>query len=297
MENSLQFLILFLSICFLIIPLTIILFFQVIKFFQKPKLDKQWDSLFKHLPEISHNEKTGEIFVKNIRNTKYKENSEFKNEVNFLNKHYNLNNLSKIWLMLNPWAPFQSHAILSFQFGEHILESTFLTASYEVRKVNPLDFYTSQTVFKNFEGHYILATENDVLYVRTNIRKDNKLYLFPLNIEKEKCQKIFLNLTKEINSYSKQPFFYRIWRRNCLTETFKFFKQEKILNYSFFGLLNAPKLIYKNNLVENISQEKEIPFKEFLEKNKIHVPVNAKQDEHFSFKIRELFINRNHTTN
>lgn len=284
--------IIFLEFLFLV-PITFLAFFlsffQIIKFFQKPSLTKKWNSLCENLPKIIFSKNTqenGEVLVKNIRDAKYKNNSEFENQVNFLNKKYNLNNISKIWMMLNPWAPFQTHVILSFQFGESLPDASFLTVSYEVRKLNSVDFYTSQTIFKNFEGFYILATEEDVFYVRTNIRKDENLYLFPLNISKEKSQEIFLNLAEQINSYAKKPVFYRVFRRNCLTETFKLFKQAKVLNYSYFDLFNVMKLIYKSNFVENFSN-KEKSFDEFSKIYKVKVPVKSEPDKHFSLKIRE----------
>lgn len=263
-------------------------FFQFIKLLQKPSLSRNWSSLCENLPKIIFSEKSEkeDVFVKNIRNAVYKNNSEFDNEVEFLNKKYKLRNISKIWMMANPWAPFQTHIILSFQFGDNIFDASFLTLSYEVRKLAAVDFYTSQTIFKNFEGFYVAATEEDVFYVRTNIRKDENLYLFPLNIDKEKSQKIFLDFAEEINNYSKKPIFYRIWRRNCLTETFKFFKKEGILNYSYFNLFNIMKLIYKNNFVENFSN-KDKTFKEFLEMYKVKVPIkNVHQNKDFSLKIR-----------
>lgn len=262
----------------------IFLFAQVIIFFRKAKLNRDWDSLHKLLPEIIYNQHNGEVFVRNVRNAKYNPAFEFENKVGYQNKRYNLKDLSKLWILVNPYATLQSHVILSFQFGDKITHASFLTLSYELRKTYAEDFSTTQTLYKIFEGYYLLATEEDVFYVRTNIRKnDGDYYLYELNIPKESLDKLFLAFVKRVNSYFSKALKYQFFSRNCLTEIFTVMKEENILKYNYFDYFFVRNLLNKNKeLIKSV--------------HKIENTKNLKPDENYSLHLR-LSIDRNHLGN
>lgn len=251
--------------------------FQVIKLFQKPKIFRNWDNLHKLLPHTNYNNTTGELFINNIRNAKYNPIFESENRVEYIDKKYNLKDLSKLWILTNPFGFLQTHCLFSFQFGENIENANFLTLSYELRKENGKEFSSRKVLYKLFEGYYILATEQDVFYVRTNIRKnDGEYFLYELNIEKQKLKNIFLELTERINNYSKKAYKYKFLTRNCLTETLDVLRQEKIIKYNYFDYFFINRMLRKNN----------------LRSHKIVNTKDLKPDENYSFLIR----NRNHFT-
>ena len=66
----------------------------------------------------------------------------------------------------------------------------------------------------NYEIFYILADEQDLLYLRTNIRKD-PVMLYPLRLPREAVQEVFKSVVGGINDFYERPAFYRIFSRNC----------------------------------------------------------------------------------
>lgn len=275
----------------LILFLTFFLTIQIFKILQKPKLKRDWYPLFSKLPNINlaHIHSTGEIFIKNVRNTKYSE-SESVSKVNYTHKKYNLSNIKKLWVFVAPYGPLQSHIIFSFEFGSEHTPASFLTISYELRKTNILDFNIYKTLFTNFEGFYLVATEEDVIYLRTSIRKDGDVYLYPLDLSKDQVKRVFLNLCSEINTYETHPKFYRILHRNCLTEMLKHLKNEKLLKYNFLKLLNVNRLIFKSHLIQKI-KDREVSLDSFKETHKIKVShdlnLDTLQEGVFSFLVRK----------
>lgn len=250
------------------------LLFQFYKFLQYPKLERHWHPLFLKLPEISIDEKEV-VLVKNVRNALYNNPDEFNATVSYENKKYSLKELQNLWIYVCNYGFLQNHLIFSFEFGTGG-ERKFLTISYELRKVNPVDFTISKVLFNNFEGHYICATEQDVVFVRTSLRKGEPLHLYKVVTEIDKIRTVFTCMTEQVNTYLTQPKFYRLIYRNCVTEVLKFLKREEILNYSFFDLLWVDKFFSKQkNLVRTSAKPFDDPNKTLL------------QDDTFSNKIRE----------
>jgi hypothetical protein len=250
------------------------LLFQFYKFLQYPKLQRHWHPLFLKLPEISIDEKEV-VLVKNVRNALYNNPDEFNATVSYENKKYSLRELQNLWIYVCNYGFLQNHLIFSFEFGTGD-ERKFLTISYELRKVNPVDFTISKVLFNNFEGHYICATEQDVVFVRTSLRKGEPLHLYRVVTEIDKIRTVFTCMTEQVNTYLTQPKFYRLIYRNCVTEVLKFLKREEILNYSFFDLLWVDKFFSKQKNLVRISA------KPFDDPNKTLL-----QDDTFSNKIRE----------
>jgi hypothetical protein len=268
-----------------IIYLVGILYGQILGLFIRPKLNRAWNPLFEKLGEIDIIE-NGEIFVRNIRNARYNPVFEFENKVTYLNKKYNLNDLEQLWLIVNPYAPLQSHVLLTFQFGEDSQLKSFLSISYEVRKTDVENFNASNAVFKPYEGMFILATEEDTVFVRTNIRENNNVYLFPLNIQKEKIQNVFRKLSEKINMYNKKAYSYKPFSRNCLTEIFTTLYEVGIINTkNKFRYLNILRLLYSQNIVSGSDKLNYTNFKK-----KFYITTKARSypaDAFFSINIRK----------
>jgi len=262
-----------------------ILYGQILGLFFHPKLNRAWNPLFEKLGEIDIKE-NGEVYVKNIRNARYNPVFEFENKVTYLNKKYNLNDLEKLWITVNPYAPLQSHVLLTFQFGGAYQVKGFLNISYEVRKTDAVNFNATNALFKPYEGMYLLSTEEDTIYVRTNVREATKVYLLPLKTEKEKIQNVFKELSEKINLYNKNAFMYKPFNRNCLTEIFMPLYDAKIVSTKNpFKYLDVLWLLYAQKIVEGTENSNYTNFKK-----KHFITDKAKKypaDEFFSFNIRK----------
>jgi hypothetical protein len=216
--------------------LVTIILFDILKKIWKPKLNRKWDNLDKLLPSISLNEKSGEMFVKNIRNARYNPVFEFEYKVEYLSKKYNLSDLCKLWVIKNNLG-------FSFQFGADLHSASFLTVFYEVRKVDAVNFSLPQVLYKFFEGYYLLATEQDAFFVRTNIRSDgNKNLIYEIEMNKEKLQKIFLEFVKKINQYEQHAYEYKFYKRSLLSEVFRNLKKNESVQIKKYRIKNTNNL-------------------------------------------------------
>jgi hypothetical protein len=261
--------------------------FQIIKILGRPSMNRDWSGLHTRLPTIKIDDH-GEMFVHNVRNFTYNQIFEYEFKEKWENKRYNFNKLKRLWMAVNPYQFLQSHVLLSFEFEDDI----FLTVSYEIRKVSLEDFKATNLIWTNFEGLYLVSSENDTLYVRTNVRKEyeqGSIYLFPIIADKIQIQSLFLDLMQEINEYSKKPKFYSFFYRNCVTEIFKHLKKARIFEYSSpLELSFMMWFLYKSKKIEGAGN---VSFNKF--KEKYYVTEKAQKlrnDSHFSVNIRKDLI-------
>lgn len=276
------FFLIFSPICFIILIVFIAQFF---KLFQIPKLSKNWASLHQKLGEIKIN-KNNEVFAQNVRNTTYNKNYAWDYSVKFLNKKYNLNDINKLWIFVNHYGFAQSHTIFSFEFNSHNYTSSFLTISYDIRKTSMENFEIYKPIVRNFEGFYLLATEQDTLFLRTNILDPENCYLYPTNLSKQEVKQVFLSFVEEIDLYKNKPHFYRICSKNCLSEMFKHLKKGRALKYTKFNLLNLNYLLFNSKLIADSGTNNDLSFDKFKEKYKLKPSLSLKQNEEYSVVIR-----------
>ncbi len=173
----------------------------------RPKLHRQWEQFHKELPEVVV-DANGVAMIKNIRHARYTE--EFKYDLAYSSDIFNITHVKRVWFAIEPYARFQAHTFLSFEFTD----GRFLSLSVEVRKTNAEDFWGWQVLVWNYEIFYVLADEQDVLYLRTNIRKDH-VHLYPLTLTPNESQAVFRSVLESVNTYAHKPFWYRLLKRNC----------------------------------------------------------------------------------
>lgn len=61
-----------------------------------------------------------------------------------------------------------------------------------------------------------MATENDIIQLRTNYRK-NQVYMYPIKTDKEKIQLLFRSMLIRADKLSREPEFYNTVWNNCTT--------------------------------------------------------------------------------
>jgi len=149
-----------------------------------------------------------------------------------------LSKLEKIILHSIPFGfrKWLSHLILEFKFSDwkHI----FL--SVEARRQPGEWFETWKWLFPHYWLIFIWWTENDLIWLRKNIRKD-KIYSWELNIEKAKMQKWFLYFIQRTNKLIKEPEYYNVIYSNCTTNLYDALKMfsEKNIKFSWEIVLSA----------------------------------------------------------
>jgi hypothetical protein len=178
---------------------------------QKPSLHRDWDPIDAVLPTITWNSETN-VTIKNIRNHLWTTDKEF--TARYYEDTFDLNKLTAVDYVLTPFSEKDgpAHTMLTFTFedGKHI------AISGEIRKERGESFDAVGGILNQYELIYVIASEEDVIKLRTNYRK-NDVYVYPINTPKEKIQGLFRSMLIRADKLTKEPEFYNTLWNNCTT--------------------------------------------------------------------------------
>ncbi len=254
--------------------------YVVIYVFKTPSNDRDWEEDQKILPYAEIQDDSIKIF--NIRNFKYS--SETSYEKAYYDKTFQLDDLEKVYFVVEPFSDFAgaAHTFLSFEFTN----DTFVSISVEIRKEKGEAFSALTGLFNNYELMYVIADENDAVKLRSNFRKD-KVYLFPVNAGKEKIKKLFMDMLKRTNSLKDNPEFYNTLYNTCTTNIMHHVNviSPKKIPFSYKVLFPgySGELAYDLELIETT-----LPYEEAKSKYLINERAMKYADDiNFSRKIRE----------
>lgn len=207
---------------------------------------KQWIDIHATQPDATVNLGQPDTFaLSHIRNSTYR-GDEFANySIEWISGSYAAQDVVRVWFIENNYGPMQSHIMLTFEFtGDR-----FLTVSVEVRKENARDFEIWHVLFKTFHVFYILATEYDIVYLRTHIRK-SPTYRYELNLTKEQREKLFSNICKAIHTtYDNNPV-YKVFRTDCVNTLLKNFRDVGIPVKKYFWDWSPTRVLYRSGLIK-----------------------------------------------
>ncbi len=176
----------------------------------KPTHNKIWADGTNKLPSVTVD--NNKIHIRNIRDFIYTSETDY--QINYLDKSYDLNNLTKLDYILSYWDGNKAIAHTMFSFGFNNGEN--LAISVEVRHKKGEEYGGFAGLYKQFELIYVLATERDILQLRTNFRQED-VYRYPLNIPQETIHELFNIVIARVNALHETAEFYNTLSQNCLT--------------------------------------------------------------------------------
>ncbi len=256
----------------------VILLLILFKKITNPKLNKNWIELHKVLPEFDLRDQTG-VFIKNVQKAIYNPVYEFEYKLEYLHKKFNLQDIKDVWFFEVNYAPMQSHIMVSFEF----LGGKFLCISPEVRKANQQDFEVWHVLTKKFSIFYRIAVEEDLVYLRTNIRH-SPVNMHLLDISDQQKKDLFLSIANRANNMLKEDLIYELFKSDCVNTLLKDFRAANIKVDKKFWDWSATRVLYRSGLIK----EKHMSLSEAFKKSLI----NSKTayllpNENYSFKIRQ----------
>jgi Domain of unknown function (DUF4105) len=139
--------------------------------------------------------------------------------------------------------------MLSFSFSG----GQSLVISSELRKERGESFDAVKWVLNQYEIQYIIASEDDVIKLRTNYRK-NEVYMYPIDTTKEKIQQLFHSMLIRADKLTREPEFYNTLWNNCTTSVLQHanaLRHEK-LSGGIYTLLpsHSDEIIYRAGLID-----------------------------------------------
>ncbi len=255
-------------------------------FITNPSLSRNWSPDQAVMPSI-HFLDDNKIQINNVRNINYRTTRDY--DLNFYDRTIDLNDVESAWLCISPFGGFGvAHTFVSFG----LKDGTYLAISIEIRRKLKQKFHPVKAFFRQFEMMYVIADENDVIKVRTNVIKAT-VRLFPIQTEKVRVQAVFLDMLKRADKLGKEPEFYNTIWNNCTTNIIKHTKRfsEKpipLWDYRYLIPEDIDKIAYRLNMIDT-----HLPYKEAREHFDITKIAQASDDtKDFANAIRSEIVLR-----
>ncbi|OLP43470.1 DUF4105 domain-containing protein [Rhizobium oryziradicis] len=159
------------------------------------------------------------VTLQNVRNFNWTSDSAA--DAKWETRQYDLNKLNEADMVLSYWGMDAiAHTLVSFGFedGQRVVFSV------ETRREKTESYSSIAGFFKTYELAFLAADERDILYLRTNMRKEDT-YLYPLDIPKQAMRALFLNYVNSADQLARQPKFYDTITTNCTTVVFDLARQ------------------------------------------------------------------------
>lgn len=171
--------------------------------------NRDWRPEVTNLPRIEINK--DEVTIHNFRNAKWHEG---RVTANWQTRNYDLNKLSSLHLIVEPFndSKLMAHTMLDFGFQDqgHVI------VSIEARKEIDEEYSLVAGALRQFELIYIFGDEKDLLTLRALVR-GSALHLYPIKAEPEFLADLFRDLAMSANALHDEPKFYHTLRDNCTT--------------------------------------------------------------------------------
>jgi hypothetical protein len=182
----------------------------------RPSLDRDW------APDVARTVtgriETGNggtvVTLDNVRNFRWT--TDQAAEPVWESRRYDLDTITGTDLVLSYWGMDAiAHTLVSFGFAD----GRHLVFSVEIRRETDEAFSSIAGFFKSYELAFIAADESDILYLRTNMRREDT-YLYPLDLSRQAAAALFLTYVDAANTRAVEPAFYDTLTTNCTTVIF-----------------------------------------------------------------------------
>lgn len=177
-----------------------------------PRNDRDWNP---EVARILDYEQHGNLItLHNVRNFNWRTEQDY--DILWETRQYDLSQLESLDMVLSYWAGTKiAHTLVSFGFKD----GTKLSFSLEIRKEKHEVFSSVGGFFRQYELALIAADEKDIIYTRSNVRRE-QVYLYPVHIPQPELQKLFLSYLNKGKNLQTQPRWYNTLYSNCTTLIF-----------------------------------------------------------------------------
>lgn len=221
------------------------------------------------------------VTVHNIRDFEYRTETDI--TPRYVDRTFDLNDIRTIDVVSSYWSgELIAHLFLSFGFadGEQI------AVSIETRKEKGEEYSTLAGFFRQYEIFYVVATERDLIGVRTNHRRPPEdVYVYRTDATPASARRLFTDYLRVMNYLVKNPEFYNTLTTNCTTVIVMHVdalggaipRSWKVLASGLF-----PEYLYELGYLDE-----SMPFRELKQRSHVNARANvAGNGDDFSVRIR-----------
>ena len=185
----------------------------------QPSALRQWSPEFANSPllEPMPSAATGgpagnTVTLRNIRDNEYLTEKDF--VVRYFDRTFGIEQIRTVDFIVVPFnnLPLIAHTMLSFGLDD----GSFIVVSAEIRTEKGEEYSPVLGFFRQYELTYLVATERDVIRLRTRHR-DAQVYIYPTVAKPSQAQQLFVNVMQRANQLNERPEFYNTIGNNCTT--------------------------------------------------------------------------------
>lgn len=217
----------------------------LIYFSMEPSNDRLWyDEMVYH---INYQKNDNNITINNVRNFNWHDDGSY--DIHWQSRTYDIDKLATMDFIVSIWDNENiAHTMLSFGFSD----GQYLTLSVETRKEIDESFSSLGGFFRKYELIFIAADEKDIIYTRSNVRKED-VYIYPIKYDKAKMQALLLNYLQTGESLNERPRWYHTILSNCTTVIYDLVRDIDIvpLDYRLLASGRLPTYLYEYRLIDN----------------------------------------------
>jgi hypothetical protein len=151
------------------------------------------------------------VTIENVRDFRYRSTTDF--DERWGTRTIALDDVEGLDLFVAYWgSPWIAHTILSWQLAD----AAPLAISIETRKERGEAYSAIAGFFRQYELYYVVASEDDVVALRTNHRGDD-VYLYRLGGTPEEARRLLVSYLRRIDHLAHEPAWYNAFSHNCTT--------------------------------------------------------------------------------
>lgn len=175
--------------------------------FQNSEKSPSWRITHEKLATVTRN---GDSFrLDSIRDFRYPTRTEDDPRINFRNETVALSHIESAWIAIIPFRPHFAHVITSFGTAD----GTFISVSIEIRYRKGEPYRLAKTFLPHYWISYVIATEDDVFRIRTDVRHNEPVHLYRLAVSQIVAQNLFCDMmlrAQKVNHDSPERF-HSVW--------------------------------------------------------------------------------------
>jgi hypothetical protein len=164
-------------------------------------------------------------------------------------RRYDVRDLVALDLFVSTWAdPRMAHLILSFVFRA----GPPLAFSIETRREKTEVWSSLAGFMKSYELIMIAGDETDLIYCRTNVRRET-VRLYRIATTEAMRRRLFLQYVKTMNRLARHPRFYNTLFSNCTTEIVRIVRaagRRLRLDWRLLVSGYVPEYLYEESLLD-----------------------------------------------
>ena len=177
----------------------------------KPTHEREWGVAQRVLPSAAFD--GDRITIRKIRSFRYENGKQVRK---YFDLQLDRRDVRSVWFGVDRFSSVEplAHTFLSFEI-DNGKSRQFISVSIETRReLSETTYSPIRGIYANYETIYILADEQDVLSLRSDVRQ-HEVQLYPLRASSEQAQKMFIDVLNRANEISENPEFYNTLTNNC----------------------------------------------------------------------------------